>query len=432
MRLSIRAYVSLVVCGAVAAGFATVLFGLPASRSQAEAVAFFALLAFIASQLPHSVHGSAEGNLTNLPFIAALLVAPGWLGCLAVTAVTALWQLSSKRGELQKIFNVAQLLLAASLAVLVYRALGGIAFSRGVQSPVLPYAAAVCAFLVVNTAAVAAAISLHEKRSFLEVWRKNTFTNMANDVLASPVPYLFAMIYANFGVIWAAGLMLPLIGVRQVFVTQMALARTSEELLEFMVKAVEARDPYTSGHSVRVAMYSRAIAHALKLGTRQIERVEKAALLHDVGKIHEVYAPILGKPGKLTPEEWEIMKTHPIKSAELVQTVTQLKDLVGAIRAHHESWDGSGYPDQIAGESIPLAARIITFADTIDAMTTDRPYRVALTADDVEAEIIRLRGVQYDPAICDVVVGQHLVHTLIGGGRVRSKTPTLPWLRIAR
>ena len=121
-----------------------------------------------------------------------------------------------------------------------------------------------------------------------------------------------------------------------------------------------------------------------------------------------MFAPILRKPGKLTPEEWAIMQTHPIKSAELVSTVSHLQDIVGAVRHHHENWDGSGYPDGIAGEQIPLESRIIMFADTIDAMTTDRPYRKALGQDEVRAELLRCRGKQFDPRICDELVASPL------------------------
>ncbi len=175
-----------------------------------------------------------------------------------------------------------------------------------------------------------------------------------------------------------------------------------------MVKAIEARDPYTSGHSRRVAHYSKIIARGIGLTAHEIERVGIAALLHDVGKIHEVYAPILRKPDKLTPDEWAIMQTHPIKSAELVSTVSQLQDIVSAVRHHHENWDGSGYPDGLAGEDIPLGARVVLFADTIDAMTTDRPYRKALGEAQVRAELIKYRGKQFDPEICEKLLASPL------------------------
>ena len=146
---------------------------------------------------------------------------------------------------------------------------------------------------------------------------------------------------------------------------------------------------------------ARIIARAVGLGSKDIGRVAAAALLHDVGKIHEVFGPILSKPGRLTPEEQVIMRTHPIKSAELAAKVTELRDVVPLIRYHHENWDGTGYPDGLKGEAIPLGSRIIMFADTIDAMTTDRPYRAALDAASVRKELLRFRGTQFDPSICD-------------------------------
>jgi HD-GYP domain-containing protein (c-di-GMP phosphodiesterase class II) len=152
---------------------------------------------------------------------------------------------------------------------------------------------------------------------------------------------------------------------------------------------------------------------------RKLERVRVAALLHDVGKIHEVFAPILSKPGRLTPEERAIIETHPIKSAELVQNVSQLRDVVGPVRHHHENWDGTGYPDGLSGEGIPLAARIIMFADTIDAMTSDRPYRAALGKEQVTQELLKMRGRQFDPKICDALLASPLYATLFSSTALR-------------
>jgi HD-GYP domain-containing protein (c-di-GMP phosphodiesterase class II) len=110
------------------------------------------------------------------------------------------------------------------------------------------------------------------------------------------------------------------------------------------------------------------------------------------------------KPGRLTPEERAIMEMHPVKSAELVAKISELQDIVPAVRHHHENWDGTGYPDRLKGREIPLASRIIMFADTIDAMTTDRPYRKALGEAEVRAELEKFRGAQFDPDICDALL----------------------------
>lgn len=236
------------------------------------------------------------------------------------------------------------------------------------------------------------------------IWRENTLGVLPYDFLSLPVILFFVWIYTQYGVVGAFVLAVPLLGLRQIYKVNWQLERTNRELLELMVAAIEARDPYTSGHSRRVAEKARLISRAVGLREKEVERIVAAALLHDVGKIHEVFGPILSKPGRLTPEEQVVMRTHPIKSAELVGTVTQLRDVVPLIRHHHENWDGSGYPDGLTGDGIPLGSRIIMFADTIDAMTTDRPYRAALDAASVRRELLRFRGSQFDPQICDALL----------------------------
>ena len=167
-----------------------------------------------------------------------------------------------------------------------------------------------------------------------------------------------------------------------------------------MVKAIEARDPYTSGHSIRVSRVAGLIAREMGLSGAQIEEVETAALLHDVGKIHEEYARVLRKEGKLTEEERALMQTHSIRSFELVRTISSFRGGVDvAVRHHHENYDGSGYPDGLQGRDIPAAARIIMVADTTDAMTTDRPYRRALDFSRVVAELKKYSGAQFDPEV---------------------------------
>jgi putative nucleotidyltransferase with HDIG domain len=183
-----------------------------------------------------------------------------------------------------------------------------------------------------------------------------------------------------------------------------------------MVKAIEARDPYTSGHSVRVSEMSRAIAVELGLSAREIEQVETAALLHDVGKIHEEFAPLLRKEGRLTPEETAVMQTHSSRSAELVGIISKFKGFVqDSVRHHHERWDGQGYPAGLSGKMIPLASRIILISDTIDAMTTDRPYRKRLPLDIVIAELQKCKATQFDPELVDVTVSSVAVRRLIVG-----------------
>src|SRR5256712_13725440 len=191
--------------------------------------------------------------------------------------------------------------------------------------------------------------------------------------------------------------------------------RVNRELLELMVKAIEARDPYTSGHSVRVAEYARQIARELGLQPKHVDQIAPAVLLHDVGKIHEDFAPLLRKAGRLTPEERMLMQAHPVRSADLAGTIAEFRGRVQAdIRNHHENYDGTGYPDGLIGEGIPIGARIIMIADTIDAMTTDRPYRKALTLSRALEEIFRYAGRQFDPKLVELVSKSPSIRRLLG------------------
>jgi HD-GYP domain-containing protein (c-di-GMP phosphodiesterase class II) len=245
---------------------------------------------------------------------------------------------------------------------------------------------------------------------------------LAYDLIASFIGVLVAWLYVRFdlwlgfGSLGLIGVIVPIVAVRHVYGLYHQLEDSGQELLQVMVKAIEARDPYTSGHSLRVSEMSRAVAVELGLAAREIEQVETAALLHDVGKIHEEFAPLLRKEGRLTPEETALMQTHSEKSAALVGIISKFHGFIqDSVRHHHERWDGQGYPDGLAKKEIPLGARIILIADTIDAMTTDRPYRKRLGLDVVVAELQKCKGTQFDPELVDVVVASVAVRRLIGG-----------------
>ena len=155
-----------------------------------------------------------------------------------------------------------------------------------------------------------------------------------------------------------------------------------------LAAAIDEKDPYTRGHSGRVAKYSLAIGESLKMNAEELDCLRISALLHDVGKIG-VEDRILKKPGKLTDEEFDVMKQHTSKGANIMRPVAQLKDMLPGIEFHHERMDGHGYPSGLAGEQIPLLARIIAVADTFDAITTNRPYQTAM---DLTYAIERIRS----------------------------------------
>jgi len=174
--------------------------------------------------------------------------------------------------------------------------------------------------------------------------------------------------------------------------------------LKSLISIIEAKDPYTRGHTERVATYANAITARLKLSEEQRRRIMFGALLHDIGKVG-VVENVLHKEGKLDENEWKLLQEHPAVGARVVEKMEFLSGVAEIVRHHHESWDGRGYPDGLKGERIPLGARIVTVADSFDAMTTDRSYRKALSMDEATRRLEASAGTQFDPWIVKVFVG---------------------------
>ena len=173
--------------------------------------------------------------------------------------------------------------------------------------------------------------------------------------------------------------------------------------VRMLAAAIDAKDPYTRGHSERVARYSIAIGKNLNLPEKEMRNLRISALLHDVGKIG-IDDRILRKPGALSEDEFEVMKQHPAKGAAIMSGVAQLIDIIPGMKYHHEKWSGGGYPDSLEGETIPMQARIVAIADTFDAMTTNRPYQKAMELNYVVEKIKSFATTRFDPRVVDAFV----------------------------
>jgi len=191
--------------------------------------------------------------------------------------------------------------------------------------------------------------------------------------------------------------------------------------IEMVAAAVDAKDPYTKGHSARVSQYSVMLAREIGLDEQEVERVRASATLHDVGKIG-VDDHVLKKPGVLTDEEFELMKRHTIIGFEIVRQVQQLAHTLPGIRWHHESLDGSGYPDGIQGDEIPLLVRIIAVADTFDAITTNRPYQTGRDFPSALEILKKHAGTRYDPIVVDALASVYDKGYMRKGESVRPAT----------
>jgi len=199
------------------------------------------------------------------------------------------------------------------------------------------------------------------------------------------------------------------------------LTREDPASIVLAIAAVmEVHDPEVHRHLIRVAGYAVAIGRRLKLSLKELEYIEQAALLHDVGKVG-IATAILKKPGRLTEEEYEKVKQHPVLGYIIIHRIPALKHLAPLVRSHHEWFNGRGYPDGVAGEAISLGARIIAVADAFDAMTNDRPYRRAYTAEASARELAACAGTQFDPEVVEAFLKVlETPHENFTGGSARS------------
>ncbi len=402
------------------------------SLSTSHGVAFAALvtLGLLTEAFTLRDDTSATINAVSfVPFLAAVvLLGPAWAMAVAgLTEVVA--EGAMRRRPLIKItHNTSKEIVGVGLAGLIYVALGGVPSVQVFTVHVPAFILAVAVYFVVGNGAVTTAVALSGKVGFREGWSRLVGRWLIYDMFASSMGLLLAFLYIQLGLLGFAIIAIPLFFVRHVNSVNLQLEQAGRDTLELMVKAIEARDRYTSGHSLRVSKYAKILAQEMGLSPSEVERIEHAAMLHDVGKIYEEFAPLLQKSGKLTPEEQELMESHPAKGAELAATVTSLRGYIeSCIRSHHERFDGKGYPDGLQCDQIPLGARVITVADTIDAMATERPYRAPIPYGRVVAEVTRCSCTHFDPQVVAAFQRSTMLHKLLRERRSREPRKRMRW-----
>jgi len=426
---------------AAAALVVTLFLKHPPTLDAASLQAFGTLLALSTLAMMLFLRFTEAGSTTSMDFVpelgAILLLGP--TGAVMVTLLSELisgFFLYREKSAMKKLFNVAQLVLAVGAAGLLFRWSGGVESldTFRFQASLAPFLLAVLAYFAVNTGTVAFIVTVSERTPFFETWRRMTGGLIVFDLAMSTLAFLVAFLYTQYGVVAVFLAMIPLIGLRYSYGINFELQQLNTDLLRLMVKTIEAQDPYTSGHSIRVSEAAKKIARALAVPPRQLKRIETAALLHDIGKIDSVYGEILRQKGPLTPEQRELIRAHPDRGVDIIQSIRSIHpDVLSCVRHHHERWDGDGYPAGLSGEEIPLGARIIMVCDTIDAMTTARPYRDALPVSVVREELTKHRGTQFDASIVDVLVKTDILETLdtpeavvtTAGNRLAGINPTL-------
>ncbi|OLC57992.1 MAG: hypothetical protein AUH85_01945 [Chloroflexi bacterium 13_1_40CM_4_68_4] len=394
----LRLYVGVVIGAAVPAlvlGLA-VLHAPLTPVDLATATALFAL-GWLAQRHPVHLGPKTKVTVDDAPFFAAaLLLSPGLAMVVAGGSKAFGLRFSGQIPLYNRLFNASAALLSTGAGALTFHAIAS--GPSLIDEPLALLAAAVVAY-VIRTELVDAAIALQLHRSPLASW----WLDHQRDLIQTAALYALGGLSAavSHGAPWMFALFVaPVALILVSFRETLQLRSTTRDAIVTLADLIDARDAYTFGHSLRVAHYAEQLARRMHMGSVQVELVREAARLHDVGKI-ATEDRILQKPGRLTDAEMAEMHKHCDEGYWFLKRLPEFWQGAELVRLHHERYDASGYPRGIGGADLPWEASIISVADAWDAMTSDRPYRKALTRSEALDELLRFRGTQWDPIVVD-------------------------------
>src|ERR1700689_4118616 len=359
----------------------------------------------------------------------------------AGTIVQCLWRPRSRPKAIRIAFSTCSIAMAVTPAHTVFH--GPLNPILGELHPLLLGLAA-CTYFIVNTVLVAGAIALTERRSIYRTWYQTYFWILPYHLAAASVDWLIVVLTKQDS--WTSALVLfPLVYFvyrsYKIYLERLEKDKTHVEeiaglplrTIEALALAIEAKDTTTADHLQRVRVYATEIGKEIGLGQTDLDALQAAALLHDIGKL-AVPEHIISKPGRLTPEEFEKMKIHTLVGAEILERVRFPYPVVPIVRAHHEKWDGTGYPMGLKGAEIPVGARILSAVDYLDALASDRQYRRALPLHDVMQKLAAESGKSFDPKVVAVLQKryQHLERLAVAKSAQEMNAPLSTAIKIER
>jgi putative nucleotidyltransferase with HDIG domain len=363
---------------------------------------FWTIVTLVAAALPVRLPGGVHATITTAPLLAAIFDPgmPNPFGACWV-ALVGTFELRDLRGEPKwygTLFNKADFVLSTFAGWLVLSATAPLVKKDDPFSVVAQIVAVGAVFAAVNNGLSLMASSVRTNTPVSRVWALSVSKIAMGLVSQVPLGWLMAEVADKVGQ-WAAVLfMVPLLLARYSFSKYTETRDLFYGTVSALSQAIDAKDGYTRGHADRVSRIAGAIARDLGLSEKEIETIELAGLLHDIGKIG-VEDRVLMKPSRLESDEQELMRRHPIYGASILEPSAALRPLVPIVLHHHENFDGSGYPEGLKGEEIPLGSRILLVSDTYEAMTSDRIYRKAPGHDRAIEQLNKYKGTQFDPKI---------------------------------
>lgn len=422
-------YLVLVICGGVAA---TVWGVLNSAGISPTTLLTFAILAVLAESLNVKMYVKSTVSASATVTLAALLVT-GLPGAIATGSSIAIIHFLRQRPPLYRAsFNWSVHILAGIIPAFIFQL---VSFPMTLDYTIhwgITCIIAAFPYFLVETGLIARAIALNYRSSVVAVWQEQFAWLTLHYAIMGVLSVFVALAYELLGVWGLVGFALPVflihqsqkmyvertetsvaelhrmnnelqVANREVERASGAIHSLNMELLEMLAKIIDARDPETSGHALQVSEYAVAIGRQCNLSPERLENLRWAGMLHDIGKLG-VPEKILLKPGALTPEEYTQVKKHAALGGNLLETVRGLSHLAPFVRHHHERWDGTGYPAGLAGEEIPVEARILAVCDATEAMSAARPYKQGYTTEDIRNELQRCSGGQFDPFVAEILI----------------------------
>ena len=369
-------------------------------------IILFIILIIIADSVQISLPRGGASIYASSPIDLAGIVLFGPAVMAVCEAVSTLITegIFQRRPIIKVLFNIPLLVMTVGAAGLVYQSFGSL---TDMDSPLflIPLFASGMVYYLFNTWSVSVIIALKNSKNPIHVWKQNYMWNFFHILAFLPVGAIIALLYRH-GVWTIALFIIPLFLARYSFQLYLDMRETHINTVAALTSAIDASDPFTHGHSFRVSRYAMRIAREMGMSSKELETLEYASLLHDIGKI-AIQNDILLKVGPLTDEEWASLRSHPDIGADIVEQLKFLKVAVEVIRCHHERPDGTGYPRGLKEDEIPMQAHIINVVDAFDAMASDRPYRKSLQIERVLDELRRYRGTQFHSKVTDILLDMY-------------------------
>ena len=370
-------------------------------------IVLFIILIIIADSVQISLPRGGASIYASSPIDLAgiILFGPAVMAVCEAVSTLVTEGVFQRRPIVKVLFNIPLLVMTVGAAGLVYRSFGSL---TDIGSPLflVPLFAAGMVYYLFNTWSVSLVIALRNYKNPLHVWKQNYMWNFFHILAFLPIGAVIALLYRNSGVWTIALFIIPLFLARYSFQLYLDMRETHINTVAALTSAIDASDPFTHGHSYRVSRYAMRIGREMGLSAKDLETLEYASLLHDIGKI-AIQNDVLLKVGPLTDEEWASLRSHPDIGADIVEQLKFLKVAVEVIRCHHERPDGTGYPRGLKEDEIPMLAHILNVVDAFDAMTSDRPYRKSLPIDRVLDELRRYRGTQFHARVTDILLDMY-------------------------